>query len=80
MEVEREFRDREKGLVSMLEIKDGARRMLPVASMARSTILAEKDTLPVSEAMAKLEIFDRLLQSELGHDSSMRTTTLPSGS
>jgi hypothetical protein len=66
MEVERESRDGQKGFVSMLKIKDKARQMLPVTSTARGVILAEKDTLSVSEAMAKLEIFDRLLSSELG--------------
>lgn len=29
-------------------------------------ILAEKDILPASEALAKFEVFDRLLSKELG--------------
>ena len=53
-------------IVSLSKVKDTARRLLPPSSTARSVILSEKDTLPASEALAKFEIFDRLLSSELG--------------
>lgn len=52
--------------VSLVKLKDVVRRLLPPGSPARSVILSEKDTLPASEALAKFEIFDRLLSSELG--------------
>lgn len=52
--------------VSLLKVKETARRLLPMGSIARSVILAEKDALPAAEALAKFEIFDRLLRSELG--------------
>ena len=53
------------GLVSLSKVKDAARRLLPVTSTARRLILAEKDSLPASEAYAKFEVFDRLLWMEL---------------
>ena len=52
--------------VSLTHLKDLVRRLLPPSSTARSVILAEKDSLPASEALAKFEVFDRLLCSELG--------------
>ncbi|MDV3277904.1 MAG: hypothetical protein LYZ69_05495 [Nitrososphaerales archaeon] len=52
--------------ISLSRVKDAARRLLPPGSTARSVILAEKDVLPASEALAKFEVFDRLLRSELG--------------
>jgi hypothetical protein len=52
--------------VSLSKIMELARRLLPISSTARAVILAERDALPASEALAKLEIFDRLLSSELG--------------
>jgi hypothetical protein len=51
----------------MLGIKERVRRLLPINSAARGAILAERDILPVTEAIAKFEIFDRLLSSELAH-------------
>lgn len=54
------------GPVSLVKLKDIARRNLPPGSTARSLILAEKDMLPAQEALAKFEIYDRLLSSELG--------------
>jgi hypothetical protein len=66
MDPERQLRKPETGLVSLVKVKESARKMLPVNSTARSIILAEKDVLPSSEAIVKLEILDRLLSSELG--------------
>ncbi|MDG7016484.1 MAG: hypothetical protein JRM82_03815 [Nitrososphaerota archaeon] len=57
---------RQEEVVSLSRIKDAARRLLPINSTARSVILAEKDSVPSSEALAKFEVFDRLLASELG--------------
>ena len=52
--------------ISLSKLKDAARRLLPLSSTARAVILAEKEVLPAAEARAKFEVFDRLLQSELG--------------
>ena len=52
--------------VSLVKLKDAARRLLPISSTVRSIILAEKDFLPAAEARAKFEVFDRLLTRELG--------------
>ena len=51
--------------VSLVSLKELVRRILPASSPARSVILAEKDLLPVPEAVAKFEVFDRLLMKEL---------------
>ena len=59
------FTETTDGLVSLVKVKEMARRILPVSSTARSVILAERDNLPASEALAKFEVFDRLLCSEL---------------
>ncbi len=53
------------GEISLVGLKEKARRILPPNSPARNLILAEKDTLPVGEALAKFEVFDRLLMNEL---------------
>lgn len=55
----------ENGFISISSLKELVRRILPTNSAARSVILAEKDSLPVREAMAKFEVFDRLLAKEL---------------
>ena len=52
--------------VSLARLKDAARRLLPDNSTTRAVILGEKDVLPLREALAKFEVFDRLLASELG--------------
>jgi len=53
-------------LVSLSNLKELVRRLLPPGSPARTVILAEKDLLPTREALAKFEVFDRLLVKELG--------------
>ena len=52
--------------VSLVGLKDAVRRLLPPNSMTRSVILAERDSIPLQEAIAKFKIFDRLLLRELG--------------
>ena len=52
--------------VSLVRLKDAVRRLLPASSTTRAIILAEKDILPLAEALAKFEVFDRLLMQELG--------------
>ncbi len=51
--------------VSLLKLKDAARRLLPIGSLARTVIIAEPDALPLAEALAKFKVFDRLLVEEL---------------
>ena len=53
-------------LISIAKLKDLVRRLLPPSSTTRGVILAEKDVLPAQEALAKFEVFDRLLSKELG--------------
>lgn len=53
--------------VSLSNLKEKARRLLPIDSSTRAMILTEKDFLPISEAFARFEVFDRLLASELNH-------------
>ena len=52
-------------MVSLLKLKDAARRLLPAGSIARTVITAEPDALPLAEAIAKFKVFDRLLVEEL---------------
>ena len=51
--------------LSLVNLKAVVQRMLPSSSTARSLILAEKDWLPAREALAKFEVYDRLLSKEL---------------
>jgi hypothetical protein len=52
-------------LISLVELKALAIRLLKGDSTLRSIILSEPDYLPKLEALAKLEIFVRLLYHEL---------------
>ena len=54
------------GTVSLVRLKDATRRLLPSDSITRSIIIAEPDTLPLSEALSKFKVFDSLLIEELG--------------
>ncbi len=51
-------------LVSLARLKEVVWRLLPPTSMTRGVILAEKDSLPLQEAISKFEVFDRLLTKE----------------
>jgi len=51
--------------LSLVELKAIAKNMLPVRSVLRGLILSEPDYLRKNEAMAKVEIFVRLLYQEL---------------
>jgi hypothetical protein len=53
-------------VVSLLRLKDAARKLLPADSIARSIITAEPDTLPLAEALSKFKVFDALILEELG--------------
>jgi hypothetical protein len=50
--------------ISLVELKNLARRLLPRDSMLLSLIMAEPDNLPRIVALAKIEIFNRLLHQE----------------
>ena len=58
--------ERTDEFVSLLKLKDVARRLLPAASIARNVITAEPDTLPLAEALSKFKVFDALILEELG--------------
>jgi len=51
--------------LSLVELKAIAKNMLTVRSLLRGLILSEPDYLPKNEAMAKVEIFVKLLYQEL---------------
>ncbi len=51
--------------ISMVELKNLARRLLPSNSMLRMLILSEPDEVPREEGLAKLKIFVKLLYQEL---------------
>lgn len=59
-------------LVSLLKLKDTARKLLPADSITRSVITAEPDTLPLAEALSKFKVFDNLLLEELGSARRLR--------
>ena len=52
--------------VDLRRLKELVSRLLPPSSNLRSLVLAEADQLPLPQALAKFEIFDRLLLKELG--------------
>ena len=52
-------------MVSTVELKSLARRLLPYDSALRALILAESDTMERREALVKAEIFVKLLYREL---------------
>lgn len=52
--------------VSLLKLKEAARKLLPVDSLTRRVITAEPDVLPMGEAISKFKVFDSLLLEELG--------------
>jgi hypothetical protein len=52
--------------VSLAKLKEIAKAMLPVSSILRSLIVLEPDELPKQVALAKLEIFVKILYREMG--------------
>lgn len=55
----------EPNSVSLVELKALARRLLPRNSLLQTLILSEPDSLPREAALAKVEIFVRLLYREI---------------
>ena len=53
-------------LVSLVKLKNTARRLLPANSITRNVIISEPDVLMLADALSKFEVFDRLLVGELG--------------
>jgi hypothetical protein len=53
-----------KELVSVVELKDLARRLLPRGSALRDLILSEPDAVPRDEVIIKVRMYSRLLQRE----------------
>ena len=58
--------DQTEGSVSLIDLKNLARTMLPSSSALRQLILSEPDYLPADEAMIKAGVYVRLLYHELG--------------
>jgi hypothetical protein len=56
-----------EGRLSLVDLKDLARKLLPANSVLRMLILSESDKLLGTEGIAKLEIFLKLLYQELEH-------------
>jgi hypothetical protein len=52
-------------VVSLVELKSAARKLLKPDSALRNVILSEPDSIPASEALVKIGIFSRLLQNEI---------------
>jgi len=52
--------------ISLAQLKEHARKILPKSSFLRKLILAEPDHLPRDVAIGKIEIFLRLLYQEMG--------------
>jgi hypothetical protein len=55
----------EQELVSMIDLKNLARTMLPSSSALRDLILSEPDTISSEAAVVKVGIYSRLLYREL---------------
>jgi len=51
--------------VSLVELKQTVKEVLPDDSPVRAAILAEPDTMPRAEAVVKAEVFTRLMREEL---------------
>ena len=57
--------DQAQGVVSMIDLKNLARTMLPSSSALRDLILSEPDYLPSSEVVIKVRVYSRLLYREI---------------
>ena len=57
---------RETDVISLTEIKETARKLLPRESLLRALILSEPDLMPRQIGLAKVEVFAKLLYQELG--------------
>lgn len=55
----------ESNLVSVVALKDLAKRMLPPTSALRELILSEADFLPDEEMRIKVKVYSRLLYREM---------------
>lgn len=62
----RQHADENNKLVSLLRLKRVVSKFLPADSITRSMITSEPDELPLTDAISKFEVFDRLLVEELG--------------
>ena len=57
--------DQVQNLVSIVDLKNLARTMLPTSSALRDLILSEPDYLPREEVMIKVRMYSKLLYREL---------------
>ena len=67
IEVPKEVLEKIEGRLSLVDLKDLARKLLPANSVLRILILSESDRLLGKEGIVKLEIFLKLLYQELEH-------------
>ncbi len=58
-----------QNLVSIIDLKNLARNMLPSSSTLRELILSEPDYLPSDEVMIKVRMYSKLLYRELKKES-----------
>lgn len=65
--VPKDLSEKIEGRLSLVDLKDLARKLLPANSVLRILILSESDKLLGKEGIAKLEIFLKLLYQELEH-------------
>lgn len=59
-------------MVSFIELKKTAIRLLPESSHLRNLILGSPDFMPRQEALPTITIFSRLLEQELKSHSGLR--------
>ncbi len=64
--VESQNSQNEEGSISLVELKEIAKRALSKNSTLRALILTEPDLLPREIGMAKIHVFVKLLYQELG--------------
>jgi len=57
--------DQAQDAVSIVELKNLARSMLPSSSALRGLILSEPDHLPEAEVAIKVKVYSKLLYREL---------------
>jgi hypothetical protein len=62
--------ERIPNLVSIIELKSLARRMLSPSSTLRNLILSEPDYVPSAEVIVKVRIYSKLLYRELKSSSA----------
>ena len=55
---------KDENMISLIELKNIARKYLPSKSLLRKAILSEPDYLPRKEVLSKIEVYITLLYNE----------------